>query len=76
MKPPKKNTPKGRKYSLASTTVSLGLNMAVAVILFTFIGYKIDQKRGGDLQIFTLLGVFLGLFYGGYEVWKAIQKLN
>ncbi len=24
----------------------------------------------------TLTGIFLGLFYCGYEIWKAIRQLN
>ena len=43
--------------------------------LFSFGGYKLDQKRG-DGNLFTLLGMFLGLIYGGYEVWKLVRVQN
>ena len=52
--------------------VSLGTNVAVGMGMFILIGYYIDEKRGG--QFWTLTGVFLGLVYGGYEVWKAIRN--
>ena len=41
--------------------LSLGLNLAVGFVVFTLIGYKIDQNRGGG-QGFTLGGIFLGFF--------------
>jgi hypothetical protein len=53
----------------------LGINFAVGMGLFSFGGYKLDQKRG-DGNLFTLLGMFLGLIYGGYEVWKLVRIQN
>ena len=64
------NLPK--KYAQYS---SLGFNLMAGMIFFSCVGYWIDQKRGGT-QGWTLTGMFLGLFYGGYEVWKFIKKLN
>jgi hypothetical protein len=55
--------------------VNLGINFAVGMGLFSFGGYKLDQKRG-DGNLFTLLGMFLGLIYGGYEVWKLVRVQN
>lgn len=54
---------------------NLGLNIVAGFIVFTFIGYKIDEKRGKG-SLFTLLGMFLGLFYCGYEIWKLIRKTS
>ena len=53
--------------------VSLGINLAVGMAVFAGLGYYIDQKRG-DGQTFTLLGIFLGLFYIGYEIWKLTRS--
>jgi len=55
-----------------SRGLTLGLNMAAGMGVFTFIGHKIDQKF--NTQFWTLVGMFFGLFYCGYEVWKLIQK--
>ena len=55
--------------------MNLGINFAVGMGLFSFGGYKLDQKRG-DGNLFTLLGMFLGLIYGGYEVWKLVRVQN
>jgi len=52
---------------------TLGINMAVGMAIFASLGYWIDQKKGGG-QIWTLIGIFLGLFYCGYEVWKLIKS--
>lgn len=57
------------------TAVMLGLNMTVGVVVFTLAGYWVDQKRGGG-KACTLCGIFLGLFYGAYEVWKVVRQLS
>lgn len=66
-------TQKKSRFYLTATT--LGLNMAVGMCVFTFLGYWIDQKRGGG-QGWTLAGMFLGLFYCGYEAWKTIKRFQ
>ena len=67
----KKNSdPKNNKYPVA---VTLGLNMAVGMGFFSWLGYVVDQKiKGGGIP--TLIGMFLGMFYCGYEVWKLIRQ--
>jgi F0F1-type ATP synthase assembly protein I len=59
-----------------SPVINLGLNMAAGMVVFAGIGYWLDQRYGGDSGGWLLAGIFLGLFYGGYEVWKAIRLLN
>ena len=71
MKEQQSNEP-SRKYS---PLVNLGLSIVAGMIFFSFLGYYIDQKRGGGMAA-TLTGIFLGLFYCGYEIWKAIRQLN
>jgi len=53
--------------------ISLGINIAVGMALFTFIGNWIDNKLG-DEHFWILVGMFLGIFYSGYEIWKLIRK--
>lgn len=55
--------------------VMLGTNFAVGMAVFSFLGYYVDQKRGGGIA-FSLVGICLGLSYGAYEVWKVIKILN
>ncbi len=62
-------------YSFYSTAISLGLTMASGVLLFTAAGWYIDRKRGGG-KAATLCGVFLGLFFGAYEVWKTVREIE
>ena len=54
---------------------SIGLNLIAGMLICAGIGYYIDQKRPGG-YFFTLIGIFLGLVYSGYELWKLIQELN
>lgn len=60
------------KYGQA---MMLGTNLAAAMAVFAFIGYYVDNKRGGGIT-WTLCGVGLGLVYGAYEIWKTIILLN
>ena len=46
--------------------------MAVGMGVFTYLGYRIGRKSGHS-QEGALAGVFLGLLYCGYEVWKQIR---
>ena len=55
--------------------VTLGINLAVGMALFTFLGNWIDKKTG-DQHFWILIGIFLGLFYCGYEIWKLIRRSN
>ena len=56
--------------------VTLGLSFGVGMAVFSFIGYTIDQKRGGTSIFFTVCGMVAGLGYGAYEVWMVIRMLN
>ena len=64
----------GNKSFGSSDAMSLGFNMAAGMAVFTYLGYWLDQKMGGG-QGWTLAGIFLGLFYCGYEVWKLVRQV-
>lgn len=63
------------KRSALFSAISLGTNLAVGMAVFAALGWWIDKKRGGG-SAFTLIGIFTGLLYGGYEVWKTIRALE
>ena len=52
----------------------LGYTIMAAILFFSFIGYQLDQKL--KTQYWTLVGVFVGFGYSGYEVWKLVKKLQ
>ncbi len=54
----------------------LGMNFAVGMAVFAFLGYYIDQKRGDGAIAFTIAGIVAGLAYGAYEVWIVIRMLT
>jgi F0F1-type ATP synthase assembly protein I len=54
----------------------LGMNFAVGMAMFSFLGYYLDSKRGAGALFFTICGIILGLAYGAYEVWIVIRMLN
>ena len=67
------NNQKPNYGALSATT--LGITMAVGIGVFTYLGYRIGRKLGKE-EAGTLIGIFVGLFYCGYEVWKLIQRTN
>ncbi|MFA5060056.1 MAG: AtpZ/AtpI family protein [Candidatus Omnitrophota bacterium] len=54
--------------------VSIGLNVATGMFVFSYLGFLADKKWGG--QAWTLVGILLGLVYSAYEIWKLIRQLN
>ncbi len=50
----------------------LGIQLAVSILVFVFIGMWADRKAGTD-GLFTILGAFLG--FGG-TMWGLIRSLN
>ena len=63
---------KNKTPSYNTPAISLGFNMVAGMLVFTYLGYWLDKKHGG--QLWTLLGIFLGLTYCGYEVWKLVRN--
>ena len=64
-----------RGPSSLGAAISLGTQMTAGVAVFAGLGYWLDQRRGGG-SAFTLAGIFAGLAYGAYEVWKLVRRLN
>ena len=64
-----------RTPSHLAELVSLGLNLAAGLILFTLLGAYVDRKRGGGAA-FTVGGMLLGVAYGVYEVWRVLRAVN
>ncbi len=59
-----------------ASAIGLGSQLAVGMAVFAGLGYWLDHRQGGDGTAFTLSGIFLGLLYGGYEVWKVVRLLQ
>lgn len=67
--------PGARQQAGIGAAMSFGMTFAAGMAAFTALGWWIDKRRGGG-QAFTLAGMFAGLFYGGYEVWKLVRQLQ
>jgi hypothetical protein len=55
--------------------LTLGMDLAVGVMVLTLGGYWIDQRRGGG-QAWTLTGFGLSMVFVGYELWKVLRLIN
>jgi F0F1-type ATP synthase assembly protein I len=58
-----------------SRAAGLGIDLLAGMLLFIMGGYWLDQRRGTGV-FWTLCGMFLGLIYGAYEVWKTIRGID
>ena len=67
----KKPSEPSRKYQ----AVAFGYTFSAGMFVFTMIGYYIDKKVSGDGG-WTLAGMFMGLGYGGYELWKRVRQIS
>ena len=56
-------------------SLSLVMNWIVGMLAFSLGGHYLDRKRGGGYAL-TLVGMFLGLVYGGYETWKTVRGMQ
>lgn len=65
----------GGDGSRFGAAISLGTNFTAGMLVFTFLGIQAG-KRFGHPDAWTLAGLFLGLLYGGYEVWKIVRLTN
>jgi F0F1-type ATP synthase assembly protein I len=60
----------------ASKAAYLGYTMIATMIVFTGIGFWLDKEFNTQNQGLTLAGIFLGLLFCAYEVWKLLQEIN
>ena len=70
-----KNQDENNRPILTNPAIALGTNLMAGMLFFSGIGYYVDHKRG-DGVLWTLIGMFLGLAWCGYEVWKIIVMQN
>lgn len=61
--------------SRVNPAVGFGTSFAAGMALFAFAGHALDVKTDRE-PLFTLIGIFMGLVYGGWELWKLITAEN
>ena len=59
----------------AGAAIGFGTSFAVGMAICGLGGHWLDVKYGRE-PLFTLLGLFLGLLYGGWELWKLVTASN
>lgn len=64
-----------RTRRMTATAMSLGIQLAVGMVVFASLGYYADRRSGGGTR-WTLLGIFFGLFYCAYEIWKLVRIMQ
>ena len=74
MEAPKRENDRSAR-ALTAQAMGLGVQLVAGMIAFTWLGWWVDQRRGGGSAC-TLAGIFLGLLYMGYEVWKLVRQVR
>lgn len=55
---------------------SMAFQMIATILIFTFLGRYIDTYNIIDFQIFTVVGVLLGLSIALYQGFKSIKQIK
>ena len=74
----KRSQPSPNKGLSGADFAGLGMQFAVAIIVFLFAGQWLDNRLGIN-GLFTIIGVFLGAaaaFYNMYRKVTAAQKMD
>lgn len=58
-----------------SPAIGFGSSFAAGMLVFSLGGRWLDSKYERE-PLFTLIGIGLGLLYGGWELWKLIAISN
>jgi high-affinity Fe2+/Pb2+ permease len=59
----------------AGPALAFGTSFAAGMAVFAMGGNWLGRKYGHETA-YTLVGVALGFVYGGYEMWKLVQRAN
>lgn len=71
----KQASAKSTGRALVGQMLNLGSVMAGGMLLFGLGGHWLDRRYGTG-RLWLLVGLFVGLFYGFYETWKAVRALD
>ncbi len=61
----------GRAESLVGRYLHLGLTFTLSILLFLYVGYRLDGRLG-TLPLFTLIGTFLGAGGGFLYIYREL----
>lgn len=62
-------------FQKAAPYLSIGYTLIGAILLFGFIGYKLDEWLEKS-PLFLIIGLFFGFFLGLYRMIKVINELE
>ena len=51
-----------------------GFVVVISIVIFTYLGNYIDKNIWHTGGVFTVLGIFLGIFSAGYNSYKIYKK--
>ncbi len=72
---PEEKKNRGKKHRLLWDTTSIGIHIALCIIIGLLVGRWLDGKMDTD-PLFMLIGFFLGLTAAGMQVWRVVKRIN
>jgi F0F1-type ATP synthase assembly protein I len=65
----------GKQPASPMSMLGAGMDLAVAVLLFVLLGYKLDDWLGTKPWL-VLVGALLGMLVGFYSLYKRVQRIQ
>ncbi len=62
-------------FRKAGPYLNIGYTLFGSILFFAYLGYWVD-KWSGTKPLFLIIGLFLGLFAGFYNMFKVLQRLD
>ena len=62
-------------FRKAAPYLNIGYTLIGGILLFGYLGHLVDEKTDED-PVFLLLGLFLGLGLGFYNMYKVIKNME
>lgn len=62
-------------FRKAGPYLNIGYTLFGSILFFAYIGYLVDNWSGKK-PLFLIIGLFLGLFGGFYNMIKVLQRLD
>lgn len=64
----------GDYYKYFNFFAQIAFIIVVSLLVFLFLGVYLDKKFYNGYGLFTILGIVVGLFSGGYNAYKIVKK--
>ena len=73
--PESTRSPLSRTYRELAPYLGLGIQFVISLVIFILLGYWLDKKLESS-PLYILIGVFLGLFSGFFNLFRVVSRMD